>query len=80
MSAFFLYSQAFRSQVKEDNPDASFGDIVSPSSGGNVCCVHGVKIVCVGNDWRFWPWICWVKVVSAVYRGVCVHCVTARIL
>jgi len=27
MSAFFLYSQAFRSQAKEDNPDASFGDI-----------------------------------------------------
>jgi ABC-type Zn2+ transport system substrate-binding protein/surface adhesin len=29
MSAFFLYSQAQRSQVKEDNPEASFGDIVS---------------------------------------------------
>jgi len=27
MSAFFLYSQAFRSQVKEDNPDASFGEV-----------------------------------------------------
>eukprot|EP00538_Stauroneis_constricta_P007239 CAMPEP_0119570674 /NCGR_PEP_ID=MMETSP1352-20130426/43731_1 /TAXON_ID=265584 /ORGANISM="Stauroneis constricta, Strain CCMP1120" /LENGTH=204 /DNA_ID=CAMNT_0007620345 /DNA_START=721 /DNA_END=1335 /DNA_ORIENTATION=- len=27
MSAFFLYSQAFRSQVKAENPDASFGDV-----------------------------------------------------
>jgi HMG (high mobility group) box len=29
MSAFFLYSQAHRSQVKEDNPGSAFGDIVS---------------------------------------------------
>lgn len=29
MSAFFLYSQAFRSVVKEESPEASFGDIVS---------------------------------------------------
>lgn len=40
MSAFFLYSQAFRSQVKTDHPDASFGDVVSrlPSchGGGHV--------------------------------------------
>ncbi|GKY93178.1 hypothetical protein MPSEU_000285700 [Mayamaea pseudoterrestris] len=27
MSAFFLYSQAFRAQTKEENPEASFGDI-----------------------------------------------------
>lgn len=27
MSAFFLYSQAFRSQVKEENPEATFGGI-----------------------------------------------------
>lgn len=27
MSAFFLYSQAYRSQVKEENPEAPFGDI-----------------------------------------------------
>eukprot|EP00429_Kryptoperidinium_foliaceum_P084255 CAMPEP_0176232706 /NCGR_PEP_ID=MMETSP0121_2-20121125/25446_1 /TAXON_ID=160619 /ORGANISM="Kryptoperidinium foliaceum, Strain CCMP 1326" /LENGTH=196 /DNA_ID=CAMNT_0017572075 /DNA_START=31 /DNA_END=621 /DNA_ORIENTATION=+ len=27
MSAFFLYSQANRSQVKTDNPEASFGDV-----------------------------------------------------
>ena len=29
MSAFFLYSQANRAQVKADSPEASFGDIVS---------------------------------------------------
>jgi len=27
MSAFFLYSQATRASVKEENPDASFGDV-----------------------------------------------------
>ena len=27
MSAFFLYSQAFRSQVKEENPDITFGEV-----------------------------------------------------
>jgi hypothetical protein len=27
MSAYFLYSIAARPQVKEDNPDATFGDI-----------------------------------------------------
>jgi len=27
MSAYFLYSVAVRPQVKEDNPDASFGQI-----------------------------------------------------
>jgi hypothetical protein len=31
MSAFFLYSQSNRAQVKTDNPDASFGDVVSES-------------------------------------------------
>lgn len=29
MSAFFLYSQAFRPTIKAENPDAAFGDIVS---------------------------------------------------
>ena len=28
MSAFFLYSQAMRSTVKEENPEASFGEVV----------------------------------------------------
>jgi hypothetical protein len=32
MSAFFLYSNANRDRVKEENPDAKFGDIVSVSS------------------------------------------------
>lgn len=45
MSAFFLYSQAYRSQVKTDNPEAPFGNIVSQyhqfSSFGCLfdCCV-----------------------------------------
>jgi HMG (high mobility group) box len=29
MSAFFLYSQGNRSRVKEENPEASFGEVVS---------------------------------------------------
>ena len=29
MSAFFLYSNANRERVKEENPDAKFGEIVS---------------------------------------------------
>ena len=29
MSAFFLYSNANRGRVKEENPEAKFGDIVS---------------------------------------------------
>lgn len=29
MSAFFLYSQAFRQRTKEENPEAGFGDLVS---------------------------------------------------
>jgi len=29
MSAFFLYSNAFRSEVKVKNPDVTFGEVVS---------------------------------------------------
>lgn len=29
MSAFFIYSNANRARIKEENPDAGFGDIVS---------------------------------------------------
>ena len=29
MSAFFLYSQANRARVKAENPDSSFGEVVS---------------------------------------------------
>jgi len=31
MSAFFLYSNANRARVKEESPEAKFGDIVSSS-------------------------------------------------
>lgn len=31
VSAFLLYSQAKRSEVKKENPDASFGELVSDS-------------------------------------------------
>ena len=31
MSAFFLYSQQMGEKVKQDNPDASFGQVVSQS-------------------------------------------------
>lgn len=49
MSAFFLYSQAFRQQVKDDNPDASFGDVVS--HGGQPFCVSSrVKWSFAGFD------------------------------
>jgi hypothetical protein len=40
MSAFFLYSQAFRTKVKEENPEASFGEIVSHSDAA--ACSLGV--------------------------------------
>jgi hypothetical protein len=38
MSAFFLYSQANRAEVKANNPDASFGDVVSqnPACHGEI--------------------------------------------
>jgi hypothetical protein len=29
MSAFFIFSQANRQRIKEENPEASFGDLVS---------------------------------------------------
>jgi hypothetical protein len=41
MSAFFLYSQAFRSQVKVDHPEASFGDTVSQQPS---CIVSNRKL------------------------------------
>lgn len=51
MSAFFLYSQAFRAQVKEDNSDVSFGDIVSQEVPfvpivSNKCECKVVVLVC----------------------------------
>jgi HMG (high mobility group) box len=38
MSAFFLYSQGNRNRVKEENPDATFGEIVSCSELDLSCC------------------------------------------
>lgn len=47
MSAFFLYSQAYRSTAKEENPEASFGDIVSHGAAERfVGCVFGVFASC----------------------------------
>ena len=41
MSAFFLYSQAYRTTTKEENPEASFGDLVSRiRSLQNSCFCH----------------------------------------
>jgi hypothetical protein len=51
MSAFFLYSQAFRSTAKEENPEASFGDIVSHGAAkdslGRVLGVFASWCVCI---------------------------------
>ena len=41
MSAFFLYSQANRTRVKDENPTASFGEIVSSE------CVMCIIAVCI---------------------------------
>lgn len=42
MSSFFLYSQANRADVKANNPDAAFGDIVSPSPRASI-----VPVLCI---------------------------------
>lgn len=69
MSAFFLYSQANRTRVKEENGEASFGDIVSSSALGSdstsalllFCCYIGVfyHVLEVG---------CWVSIVNPIYE------------
>jgi len=43
MSAFFLYSQANRAQVKADNPEANFGDVVSENEVSKWCSVVRVR-------------------------------------
>jgi hypothetical protein len=65
MSAFFLYSQGNRAQVKIDSPEASFGDVVSQTESVMVavirscplrmrrwddCCVNYVFNVIVFGD------------------------------
>ena len=39
MSAFFLYSNAHRDRIKQEQPDAKFGDIVSNRWLMNISCV-----------------------------------------
>ena len=39
MSAFFLYSNANRARIKEEHPDASFGDLVSAPIGAVCACL-----------------------------------------
>ena len=54
MSAFFLYSQAYRSQVKQDNPDAQFGDVVSHYEiFTSCCCVFDCCVVSSDGDLVF---------------------------
>lgn len=49
MSSFFLYSNANRARVKEENPDAKFGDVVSSF----ICWMF----VCVCVRW-WWAYYC----------------------
>ena len=46
MSAFFLYSNANRARIKEENPEAKFGDIVSTILVDDI-----VSCLCVGGAW-----------------------------
>ena len=53
-SSFFLYSNAMRESVKENNPDASFGDVVSlfgmlvlPRLGQFLSLLAGMKLASV---------------------------------
>jgi hypothetical protein len=38
MSSFFLYSNANRERIKEENPEAKFGDIVSVGCVYDIMC------------------------------------------
>ena len=61
MSAFFLYSNSNRDRVKEENPDAKFGDIVSLGVGvlcavflfpaPSLCMLHLTFL----GGFRHWP-------------------------
>ena len=45
MSAFFLYSQGNRTRVKEENPEASFGEIVSHTRILHLCCFRVLRLL-----------------------------------
>jgi len=58
MSACFLYFQAFRPQVRAENPDAKFADIVSHNCClccflAWICCFSGFS-VCMGIIVTIW--------------------------
>lgn len=57
MSAFFLYSQENRSRVKEESPDASFGDVVSLFS-----LLSPGRLLREGHFVRFHGFICSVPI------------------
>ena len=67
MSAFFLYSNANRERVKEENPEAKFGDIVSVST--DRCCVASnhfflLGLLGLGSLWR----ACWQAILEPIHR------------
>lgn len=71
MSAFFLYSNAHRQRVKEENPDAKFGDIVSSLPLSILCLLCMAHIMCLllydgsGSS---------VGAPAAVYEGALLFC------
>ena len=73
MSAFFLYSQAFRTKVKTTNPDASFGDVVSRST---LCRLRFCTRMSVLSVWVACM-LC-LKCCCDCQSDVCIHCVVFR--
>jgi len=55
MSAFFLYSNAHRERIKQEQPEAKFGDIVSFSTYG----IHHVFHVCFAWHYFAHHVSCW---------------------
>lgn len=85
MSAFFLYSQGFRSRTKDSNPDASFGDIVSPIICLNyiimthfivfeLCSIVDMSCLSILQKFRIMPF--WRNV--SIELWVCVYCVVCQ--
>ena len=63
MSAFFLYSQANRTRVKEENGEASFGDIVSSSGLCSASASALVWFCCYfGVFYHALEVVCWVSI------------------